>query len=256
VKPRTSMKPFTTKQLCLVVLCLAGSWTTAVGQGGVIIRENVPADRKDELVAKLRSITGLPQLSFSDAGALEPGHEHLNGSEVARALLAQAISGSKVIVIEDASSRFDIAFCRVVPGRWRSGVGTRSSAFVVLIDFADFKQLSGDSKARAAFDVGWGFLHELDHVIADSKDGEDPGSLGDCESHINQMRSELGLPVRVGYFFTDASLRTDPNFTSKFVRLPFESYDSQNSRKHRYWLVWDSTSVGGLVTSGQTAVVR
>jgi hypothetical protein len=221
-----------------------------------VIRENVAKGRRDELVSKLRSISGLTKLSFNDLGMLNLGHHQSNGSEAARNLLSEAVAGSKVIVIEDASSRSDVAFCRVVPGRWVDNDGTRLPAFVVLIDFADFKQIFGDSKARAAFDVGWAFLHELDHVVADSKDPEDLGSVGDCESHINAMRRELGLPQRVDYFFTDASLKSDQNFNSKFVRLPFESYDLQTSRKHRYWLVWDSISVGGLSTSGQTAVVR
>jgi len=184
------------------------------------------------------------------------GQLHTNGSKQARALLIEAVSGNKVVVIEDASSSSDVAFCRVVPGRWLSDAKTKTPAFVVLIDFTDFKQVSGDSQARASFDVGWGFLHELDHVIADSTDAEDPSALGVCESHINEMRSELGLPLRVDYFFTEAAVRTDPNFNRKLVRLPFESSDSQTSRKHRYWIVWDSNSVGGLVTARQTAVVR
>jgi hypothetical protein len=221
-----------------------------------MIRENVPTHRREELAAKLRLISGLTKLRFEDSGMLSLGHHHSNGSEEARNLLREAISGAKVIVVQDASSRPDVAFCRVVPGRWLNDDGTKAPAYVVLIDFADFKQIFGDSQARAAFDVGWAFLHELDHVVADSKDAEDLGSVGDCESHINAMRRELGLPQRVDYFFTDASPKADPNFNSKFVRLPFESYDSETLRKHRYWLVWDSITVGGLVANGQTAVVR
>jgi len=241
--------------LCLVVLCLA-SWATSYGNGSVVIRENVAANRRHELVSRLRAITGFTNLRFDEAGVLQLGQLHSNGSKQARALLTEAVSGNKVVVIEDASSSSDVAFCRVVAGRWLSHADTKLPAFVVLIDFSDFKQLTGDSQARASFDVGWGFLHELDHVIADSADAEDPSTLGVCESHINEMRSELGLPLRVDYFFTDASVRSDPNFNSKLVRLPFESYDLQTSRKHRYWIVWDLNSVGGLVTSRQTAVAR
>ena len=238
------------------MLCIVASWTTALGNGSVVIRENVAAQRRHELVSKLRSITGLTDLRFDEAGILQLGQLHSNGSKEARVLITQAVTGSKIVVIEDASSRADVAFCRVVPGRWRSGDEAKTPAFVVLIDFTDFKQISGDAQARQSFDVGWGFLHELDHVIANSLDAEDPSLLGDCESHINTMRSELGLPLRVDYFFTEASVRTDPNFNNKLVRLRFESNDLENSRKHRYWLVWDSNVVGGLVTTRQTAVVR
>jgi hypothetical protein len=127
---------------------------------------------------------------------------------------------------------------------------------VVLIDFSDFRQIIGDDEARAAFDVGWGFLHELDHVVANSKDADEEGLLGECENHINAMRRELGLPQRFDYFFTEASLRTDPNFGKRLVKLAFEKVDRNTPRKRRYWLIWDSTAVGGLVVNGQTAAVR
>jgi hypothetical protein len=159
-------------------------------------------------------------------------------------------------VIEDASSRRDVAFCRVVPARWLTESGSKSPAFVVLIDFADFLQILGDDEARAAFNVGWGFLHELDHVVADSKDAAEQERLGECETHINAMRREIGLPQRVDYFFTESSLRTDPNFGARLVRLAFEQYDRNKMRTKRYWLIWDSTAVGGLVVNGQTAAVR
>ena len=70
------------------------------------------------------------------------------------------------------------------------------------------------------------------------------------------MRREIGLPQRVNYFFTESSLRADPNFGTKLVRLAFEQYDSGRSRLRHYWLTWDSRVVGGLIVNGQTAVVR
>jgi hypothetical protein len=255
--PRTSRNSLSSKTfaLCFVVVCLLASCVSALGHN-VVIRENVSAKRKQDLVAKLRSISGLTNLNFDESGVLTLGQHYSNGSAEARLLLAQAVNGNKVIIIEDASGRSDVAFCRVVPGRWAADDETKLPAFVVLIDFADFKQLLGDSEARAAFDVGWGLLHELDHVVADSTDATEASLLGDCERHINVMRSELGLPQRVEYFYTEASLKTDPNFTTKFVKLPFESLDPQTSRKRRYWIAWDASTVGGLDTNGQTAVVR
>jgi hypothetical protein len=223
----------------------------------VVVRENVSNLKREELAKRLRVITGWATLSFDRDGVLRFGsEEHSGGSRSARDLLVQAVNSDKYIVIEDASSRSDVAFCRVVPARFRTPGGTKLHAYVVLIDFADFRQLLGDNEARAAFDVGWGFLHELDHVVADSKDPDEQGLLGDCENHVNVMRSEVGLPLRVEYFFTESHLKTNPNFGNRLVRLAFEHYDVNKARTRRYWLMWDSTAVGGLTTNTQTAVVR
>ena len=127
-------------------------------------------------------------------------------------------------------------------------------AYVVLIDFNDFQQLSGDAEARAAFDVGWGLLHEIDHVVSGSEDPKDEKGIGDCEDHINEMRQEVGLPVRAEYFFSRTYLNADANFSARYVRLSFER--RHNSQTKRYWLVWDAVSVGGLVAEGQRALVR
>jgi hypothetical protein len=129
-------------------------------------------------------------------------------------------------------------------------------AFVVFIDFTDFRRLSGDAEARAAFDVGWGLLHEIDHVVRDSEDAQDQTAIGECEDHINRMRLELGLPVRVDYFFSRAYLKADANFSARYVRLSFERRDELSLQTKRYWLVWDAATVGGLLGDGQRALVR
>ena len=178
------------------------------------------------------------------------------GSESARALLSQALNGPNFIIIEDASSRSDVGFARVVRGRWLRGDSTNPPAFVVLIDFTDFRRLSGDAEARAAFDVGWGLLHEIDHVVRDSEDAEDQTAIGECEDHINRMRLEVGLPIRVDYFFSRAYLKADANFSARYVRLSFERRDELSLQTKRYWLVWDATTVGGLLGDGQRALVR
>jgi hypothetical protein len=216
-----------------------------------MLRPNVSRSHRDELVARLRVITGLPNLIFDNDGSLRlNGDQFAHGSESARMLLSQANAGTNFIVLEDASSRSDVAFCRVVRGRWLSSEPARPPAYVVLIDFTDFHRLSGDAEARAAFDVGWGVLHEIDHVVKNSADASDAKSIGECEEHINQMRLEVGLPVRVDYFFSPAYAKADANFNSRYVRLSFER------QTKRYWLVWDAMSVGGLLADGQRALVR
>jgi len=259
VEPRFSGNFLLTKTLRrgALLLCLLAPAVSVLGNGNVVVRENVSAARREELAKKLQAITGLRSLGFDKFGLLQLGTDQGDhGSQSARDLLERAVEGNKVIVVEDASSRADVAFCRVVPGRWLSANGNKLPAYVVLIDFSDFRQIIGDGEARAAFDVGWGFLHELDHVVAESSDANEQGEIGECETHINVMRREIGLPQRVEYFFTESSLRVDPNFGTKLVRLAFEQYDSGRSRTRHYWLTWDSRVVGGLIVNGQTAVVR
>lgn len=231
---------------CFVLLISAS--IAAKSGSRVVVRESVPRAHREQLVNKLRRITGWTRLAFAGDGGLSiEENQFLKGSKSARALLAGAIAGENVIVLEDASSRSDVAFCRVVPGRWTNG--NTVDAYVVQIDFTDFEQIVGDAEARRAFDVGWAVLHELDHVVVNSADTDVNDHVGECETHINKMREELGLPRRANYFFTASSLKADPNFNTRFVRLPFEQIDPSSRRLKRYWLAWDFTVVGGVPPS-------
>lgn len=250
MRPRIDRKHFSL-QLALAAGCVWVSALSTYASSAVVIRPEVSRSHREELIKRLRIITGWNNLSFDDNGSLRLGDTQTSGgSESARLLLKAAIAGPNVIVLEDASSRTDVAFCRVVRARWVRNESNKPPAFVVLIDFTDFQQLSGDAEARAAFDVGWGLLHELDHVVKDSEDARDVKAVGECEDHINRMRLEVGLPVRVDYFFTRAYLKADANFNARYVRLSFER------ETKRYWLVWDATTVGGLHGDSQRALVR
>ena len=236
---------------CVTLFISSGAAAKSVSQ--IVVRDNVPHDHRDQVINKLRKITGWTSLRFTTDGALSiEGSETVDGSKSARDLLSKAISGSDVIVLEDASSRADVAFCRVVPGRWLDGNSAKATAYVVLIDFTDFEQIVGDEQARAAFDVGWAVLHEIDHVVTNSEDADtqdNDAQLGDCEDHINRMRQELHLPQRASYFFTASELKPDPNFNTRFVRLAFEQKDPSSRRVKRYWLTWDFAAVGGFSAS-------
>lgn len=243
------------KVVCLVLTVLP--MVQAKSGSQVFIKDDVSLVHKQQLVKELRKITGWSKLNFTADGWLSIENEDASpGSKTARSLLANAVSGDKLIVLEDASSRADVAFCRVVPGRWTNESAQNPPAYVVLIDFTDFEQIVGDKEARASFHVGWGLLHELDHVVGDTIDSETDGDLGECELHINTMREEVGLPVRASYFFTVSPLKTDPNFNRRFVRLPFDRRDVSSNRTKRYWLTWDSTIVGGPAKDSQSASVR
>ncbi|HYR77582.1 MAG TPA: hypothetical protein VEM96_17330 [Pyrinomonadaceae bacterium] len=220
-------------------------------------REELSLARRVELSDKLRAITGWPDLKFDESGTLQLGSARaIGGSQSARDLLDKAISGDNVLIIEDASKRQDVVFCRVIPGRWKNSAVSNPPAYIVLIDFADFDHLMGDTEALKAFDVGWGFLHEIDHVINDSSDRATVGIAGDCEDHINLMRRECNLPVRSDYFFSFFPHAEESPFRTRLVRLAFDHDDVMSAKHRRYWLIWDATVVGGLNTREQVAELR
>ena len=243
--------------LICIALGACASIAAAKTPSRVVIRDDMRAQHRNELVNQLRRITGWSNLAFTNDGSLSlDSPDTLQGSKSAQSLLASAVSGNKLIVLEDASSRSDVAFCRVVSGKWTTNDAARPRAYVVLIDFTDFERIIGDREARAAFHVGWGVLHEIDHVVSETEDSEIDGDLGECEVHINTMRKEVGLPVRTNYFYSASPLKTDPNFNRRLVRLPFEQRDTSSSRTRRYWLTWDAAVVGGLAKDSQSASVR
>jgi len=203
------------------------------------------------LTEKLRGITGL-KVSFDESGALRVAAEGARGgSQTARRLISKALAGSNVILLEDASGRQDVVFSQVVSAKWKHHPSKMPPAFVVLIDFADFDHLLGDEAALKSFDVGWAFLHELDHVVNDSSDATDAEQTGECEAHINLMRRECNVPLRANYFFTYFPF-TQRDFRTRFVRLAFEHTDTLTNKQRRCWVMWDAELVGGLPEIAKT----
>lgn len=235
----------------IFLLLLPADLLAEPGHNRVVSREDISPAHREQLAAKLRKITGFPELKFDDDGILREGSKSpVGGSASARQLLLNSIHGRNVVVIEDASNRAEVAFCRVIPGKWKKNVAGSPPAFVVQIDFVDFDQLVGDERALEAFNLGWGFLHELDHTVNDSPDAMSLGETGECEAHINQMRRESNLPERADYFSTLLPLAADSAFRTRFVRLAFEHRQPNPNKaapkKKRYWVIWDANVVGGL----------
>lgn len=225
--------------------------------GGVAIQNRVPSANREELIQRLQLITGWRELHFDRNGLLTVNPiRFVGGSASARELLKNALAGEKLIVLEGANARSDVVFCRVDLGQWRQTNQARPTTYVVIIDFNDFKYVSGDREARAAFDVGWAVLHELEHIVNGSADTDVAGTGGDCEASINRMRTELDLPIRASYYFTFLPVKTDLHLISKFVRLPFDGRAPGSDKRKRYWLIWDAMLVGGLTADAQTASLK
>ncbi len=256
--PRQSGIIFTSmvRATCLIALVLIlapASFSAAPKAGSVVCREEFSTARREQLAGKLRKITGL-DLRFDDDGILRASRRQTSdGSTSASTLLVEAISGSNAIVVEDSSNSSEVAFCRVIPGRWKNNL-TGPPVFVVQIDFADFDQVVGDKRALAAFNEGWGLLHEIEHIVHDTADGTALDETGECEARINQMRRECSLPERVDYFYTLAPFSMGSTFATRFVRLAFEEIQPTKKKK-RFWITWDARVVGGLEQS-QLAALR
>lgn len=246
---------------CWTLAVLAASVIPATAvettRSSVVIRDSVSNVSREDLIRRLQTITGWSDLAFDPAGFLTVKKTKFQGgSASARELVMRAVSGETLIVLEAGNSRSDVVFCRVDSGRWSRMDQTQPITYVVLIDFSDFKYVSGDKEARAAFDVGWAVLHELEHVVNDSEDTIASDASGECEANINRMRTELGLPVRASYYFTFLPLKRDLDLISKFVRLPFEGTEPGSDKRKRFWLIWDAALVGGLTNTGQTASLQ
>lgn len=219
----------------------------------IVCLAGLGAARQLELSAQLRAITGWPGLHFDGGGVLHSGEAApAGGSQAARALLASAQDGRHLILLEDASGRADVAFSRVIEGRWKDGAKGRPPAYVVQIDFTDFSHVMGDAAALASFNAGWGLMHEIEHVVDDAVDAAGPGEAGECESKVNRMRRECGLAERAEYFYTPLPGAQSGDFKTRFVRLAFEGARADNKRR-RYWVFWDAGMTGGLPHAGQVA---
>jgi len=213
----------------------------------IVCREELSGARREQLSDKLRKISGLSDLRFDEHGFLRTAGSFSGRSSAnARALIDTAIRGGNVVVIEDASNQANVAFAQVVPGKWKTNARNSAPVFVIRIDFADFEHLVGDNQARDAFNVGWVFLHELDHVVNDTADASALDETGECEAHINQMRRECDLPERADYFSELSPLGNGNTFMTRLVRLAFEAQEPTSKKRKLYWLTWDANAVGGI----------
>lgn len=240
----------------LLLICLT-PLKAQTRRGNVICNEEVSAKRRHELENKLQKITGWSDLAFNRDGILQIGNRQWSGgSKSARELIAKAIDGQNVVVVEDASKRSDVVFCQVIKGVWKGNATASRPVYVVLIDFFDFEHLIGDQRALSSFDVGWGFLHELDHVVNDSSDPGSARETGECETHINRMRQECDVPQRADYFYSSSPVANDNSSVVRLVRLAFVEEDAAVSKKKRYWLLWDANLVGSTDERKQFARVE
>ena len=154
------------------------------------------------LVASLRRITGFQQLDFLSNGALHLGEVNplAQGSLKARTILQQIINSGSEVIIEDHSNSPLVNFGQLDEGtRYEDWVNHKKFIiWCVRIDFEDIQTMETSPVVRESFDSGITVLHEFLHALG-HKDPDNFGEVGECEEIINQVRTELGLPVREHY---------------------------------------------------------
>jgi hypothetical protein len=180
-RPRIFFSRISRAQLAGILLLLAPvEFLAAHSRSNIVCREDLSPAHREQLAIDLRKITGLSDLKFEDNGTLSASTNQVSGgSKTARDLILKAMAGRNAVVLEDTTNSSDVAFGRVIPGKWKNLNPNNPPAFVIQIDFQDFDRLMGDERAREAFNVGWGFLHELDRIVNDRVDQpltEEPGS--------------------------------------------------------------------------------
>ena len=164
----------------------------------------------EQVLTSLRLVTGLTEINVANNEMTLGNRLHINGgSKTARELIIATLDSGDSFMLERRDNSSTISFAQIEStARYVDASGKRHSEWQLRIDFSDFEELVGDTKARAAFNPAINILHELAHAVfgyLDPYDGND--TLGECERYINQIRFELGLPQRV-YYYPHYSLAT------------------------------------------------
>jgi hypothetical protein len=191
----------------------------------------IKREHERRLLDSLRRITGIESLEFASDGSLNLGvcSAARGGSAEARRILTRAVSSDTPFIIEDYSGSSSVNFGQAEREQiYEPRSGKRSNVWRLRLDFDDFREMNAPSEVRAAFDEGLTLLHELLHGLG-YEDAFRPWELGECEEMVNQVRGELGLPVRDQYY--GERWRVTERLTS--VRLRFRS-PRENKAKWQY----------------------
>lgn len=222
--------------LALVVVCLGGlsqttqaasKWSYPTTPGIWLSQEKgreCNTQCQAQLIDSLRRLTGWQQMHFTATGWLEIGaHMHGStaqiGSPSAREIMARVQQSQHVFIFEAHTGSPDVSFGQLDEGLvYQDDLRhLRLKIWRLRMDLADFKRIAAPARVLAAFDPGFVFLHELLHGLGYS-DPERFGEIGPCEAQVNQIRTEMDLPLRTQYFATSYQL----NQLAFTVRLGFQ----------------------------------
>jgi hypothetical protein len=205
---------------------------------------------------QLRKKTGFVRMRFDNDGFLRVDDRlnFIGGSALARELVLTAIDGKKVVVLKSHNRSPEVGFARrgyeTNFVHWRADLKIVSTP--IEIDFDDFKHLRGHTEAIAAFDLGYVILHELCHAVFGLSDfTEKSNPAGHCESYVNQIRRELGMPERQQYM-ADVAVKkvfsSAPSVemaTLHFAKIKPGRRPGSRAKKKTLFLRWEVSAVGG-----------
>lgn len=191
----------------------------------------------ERLAFSLRAISGLPELTFDERGILVLGNRIEGGSDLARTLLRAALASDRAFEIESQEGSDAVVFGAFLSANFKTPDHKRGTVNKIQLDFHDFDELRGDPRLLEAFDPGFVFLHELAHGVWDLADDEH-GGLGECETFINQIRRQLGLPERLSYFY---KVRRQSGV--ELGEMMFVQPAEGTRRRQALKLLWDNRAV-------------
>jgi hypothetical protein len=200
---------FLTTPICAALIflfCLQSAQAREPREKGIWCKQELKhqfaSEHKKLIVGSLRRITGFEQLDFASNGAMYLGENtsSATGSQTARNILQQVIDAGSEIIIEDHSHSPLVNFGQLDNGTNYEDLANhkRFTIWRVRIDFDDFRAMQSSREVREAFDPGITLLHEFLHSLG-HKDPTHFGDIGECETLINQVRAELGMPLREHY---------------------------------------------------------
>jgi hypothetical protein len=207
------------------------------------------------VLAHLKHKTGFVQMRFDEAGFLtiDDRSQIAGGSAAARKLLLAAVDGKKSINLQSHNRSPEVSFAQVGQGvnymSWRREM--QIAVEPIEIDFADFNHLRGERKVVEAFDPGFVILHELCHTTLELRDlAAGVSAAGDCETYVNRIRRELGMPERQHYAATaylhSTSMSRPTATIARLVftqKIPGREPESRAKTKTLH-LRWDVQQVG------------
>ena len=143
----------------------------------------------------LQAKTGLKSMNFDKSGQLgyDKNETASGGSAGLRDQITSAInSQTDVFKLADYSGSTDLNFMDTDTGTVSNGVST----YTIRIDFGDYRSAAdlSDPQAMAAFSLGLGISHEIDHKFP-SYNPNDTGPGGVID-FVNTFQKQLGLPTR------------------------------------------------------------
>jgi hypothetical protein len=203
-------------------------------QPGIRISKNHPPTNRQlsGLMQELAFLSGL-NLKVNLNGRIH--YDKLDasrGSAIARELLVTAIDGPNSFSVECANNSPQVAFAQIESILDYTNGNQHATEWIIRIDFADFAQLRGDTPVLKAFSPGTNLLHELIHAVLNLPDPDRPRDpLGLCERYLNNIRAELGLPLRQNYFPKNRIARSAESLSQILLgELNFTHEDPNNSK--------------------------